>query len=72
MKNSWIENPKGGNMLYCLLYTQKFLFLKNTEISIFGGISKFHLWADLGKFWKFWAVLGSFGQIFMHSQWLRA
>jgi hypothetical protein len=21
MKNSWIENPNGGNMLYCLLYT---------------------------------------------------
>jgi hypothetical protein len=29
--------------------------LKNTQISIFGGISKFHLWADFGKFWLFWA-----------------
>jgi hypothetical protein len=28
--------------------------LKNTKISIFGGISKFHQWADLGKFWQFW------------------
>jgi hypothetical protein len=31
------------------------LFLKNTKISIFGGISKFHLWADFGKFGQFWA-----------------
>jgi hypothetical protein len=34
--------------------------LKNTKISIFGGISKFHLWADFGKFGQFWAVLGRF------------
>jgi hypothetical protein len=33
----------------------KFFVLKNTKISIFGGISKFHLWADFGKF-------GHFGQ----------
>jgi hypothetical protein len=30
--------------------------LKNTKISIFGGLSKFHLWIDF-------ANLGSFGQI---------
>jgi hypothetical protein len=29
--------------------------LKNTKTSIFGGISKFHLWADFGKFGQFWA-----------------
>jgi hypothetical protein len=62
MKTSWIENPNGGNMLYFLLYTMKFLFLENTKISIFGLISKFHLLADLG----------SFGQNFLHRQWLRA
>jgi hypothetical protein len=28
--------------------------LKNTKISIFGGISKFYLWADFSKFWQFW------------------
>jgi hypothetical protein len=33
--------------------------LKNTKILIFGGISKFHLWADFGKFGQF----GQFGQI---------
>jgi hypothetical protein len=55
MKNSWIENPNGENMLEWLLYTYKFLFLKNTKILIFGGISKFHLWADFGKFGQFWA-----------------
>jgi hypothetical protein len=33
----------------------KILFLKNTKISIFSGISKFHLWADFGKFGQFWA-----------------
>jgi hypothetical protein len=27
--------------------------LKKTKISIFGGISKFHLWADFGKFGQF-------------------
>jgi hypothetical protein len=54
-ENSWIENPNGENMLKCLLYTYKLLFLKNTKISIFGGISKFHLWADFGKFGQFWA-----------------
>jgi hypothetical protein len=26
------------------------LFLKNNKISIFGGISKFRLWADFGSF----------------------
>jgi hypothetical protein len=36
--------------------------LKNTKISIFGGISKFCLQADLGSFWQVLAVLGSFGQ----------
>jgi hypothetical protein len=24
-------------------------------MSIFGGISKFHLWADFGSFGQFWA-----------------
>jgi hypothetical protein len=33
--------------------------LKNTKILIFGGISKFHLWADFGKFWQFWAVFAA-------------
>jgi hypothetical protein len=56
MKKSWIENPYSEKMLQCLLYMYKFLFLKNTKISIFGGISKFHLWA----------VLGSFGQTLLH------
>jgi hypothetical protein len=27
---------------------------------IFGGISKFHLWADFDKFGQFWAVFGQF------------
>jgi hypothetical protein len=40
-----------------------FFFLKNTKISIFGGISKFHLWADFGRFWRILAALGNFGQI---------
>jgi hypothetical protein len=26
----------------------------------------------LGKFWQIWAVLGSFGQILLHRQWLTA
>jgi hypothetical protein len=37
-----------------LLYIE-ILFLKNTKISIFGGISMFRLWADLGSFGQFWA-----------------
>ena len=32
-----------------------FYFWKKFKISIFGGISKFCLWADLSKFWQFWA-----------------
>jgi hypothetical protein len=31
------------------------LFLKNTKILLFGGISKFHLWANFGSFGQFWA-----------------
>jgi hypothetical protein len=33
----------------------KFLFLEKTKVSIFGGISKFCLWADFGSFGQFWA-----------------
>jgi hypothetical protein len=33
--------------------------LKNTKISIFGAISKFHFWADFGKFGQFWADLAA-------------
>jgi hypothetical protein len=33
--------------------------LKNIKISIFGGISKFCLWADFSKFWQFWANFAS-------------
>jgi hypothetical protein len=29
--------------------------LENTKITIFGGISKFHLWADFGSFGQIWA-----------------
>jgi hypothetical protein len=29
--------------------------LKNTKFLIFGGISKFGLWADFSRFWQFWA-----------------
>jgi hypothetical protein len=29
--------------------------LKTTHISIFGGISKFRLWANFGNFGQFWA-----------------
>jgi hypothetical protein len=29
--------------------------LENTKILIFGGISKFCLWADFSKFGQFWA-----------------
>jgi hypothetical protein len=41
----------------------KCLFLKNTKILMFGGISKFHLWANFGKFWQFWVDLGGFSYI---------
>jgi hypothetical protein len=34
--------------------------LKNTKILIFGGISKFRLLADFGKFGQFWADFGQF------------
>jgi hypothetical protein len=56
----------------CVLYIYKFLFLRNTKISIFGGISKFHLWANFARFWEFWGVLGRFGQNLPHWQRLTA
>jgi hypothetical protein len=34
--------------------------LKNTKISIFGGISKFHLWANFGSFGQIWAEFVAF------------
>jgi hypothetical protein len=40
------------------LHVQIFIF-ENTKISIFGGIFKFHLWADFGKFGQFWAVFAA-------------
>jgi hypothetical protein len=43
------------------------LFLRNAKISIFNGISKFF---KLIIFGQIWAVLGKFGQILLHSQWL--
>jgi hypothetical protein len=33
--------------------------LKNTKISIFGGISKFCLKSDLGSFGQFWAEIAA-------------
>jgi hypothetical protein len=33
--------------------------LKNSKILIFGGISKFRLWTDIGKFGQFWAVFAA-------------
>jgi hypothetical protein len=33
--------------------------LENNKISNFGGISKFHFWADFGKFGQFWAVFAA-------------
>jgi hypothetical protein len=56
-------------MLWCPLYTWKFFFLKKTKIQIFGGISKF---LELIVFWQISEVLGSFGQILLHWQWLTA
>jgi hypothetical protein len=44
-----------------------FYFWKKTKILIFGGISKFHLWANFGKFW---AVLGRI--YYIGSGWLHA
>jgi hypothetical protein len=59
MKNSWIGNPNGGNMLM-LLHVEIFV-LRNSKILIFGGISKFHLWTNFGifgSFAQFWVDLG--------------
>jgi hypothetical protein len=58
-----IENPNGVHMLWCPFYTWKFLFMKKTKISVFGGISKF---LELIVFGQILVVLGSF----WHWQWL--
>jgi hypothetical protein len=36
------------------LHVKNFIFEK-TKILIFGGISKFHLWANFGSLRQFWA-----------------
>jgi hypothetical protein len=41
------------------LHVRIFIF-ENYKISIFGGISKFRLWANFGKFWQFWADFPAF------------
>jgi hypothetical protein len=33
--------------------------LKNTKILIFGGISKFQIWVDFGRFGQFWADIAA-------------
>jgi hypothetical protein len=48
---------------------KRFFFVKHTKISIFGGISKF---LELIVFGQILAVLGRFGQILLHWQWLTA
>ena len=67
IKNSWIENPKNEHIFQCFFYTQKFLFSKNTKISIFGGILKFlklivfgQIFANFGSFLQFWADPAAF------------
>jgi hypothetical protein len=47
-------------------------FLKKTKISTFGGILKFLELIVSGQINAVWAVLGSFGQILLHWQWLTA
>jgi hypothetical protein len=52
-------------MLWCPLYTWKFSFLKRTKFSSFGGISKFLELIVFGQILAVWAILGSFGQIWV-------
>jgi hypothetical protein len=37
--------------------------LKNTKISFFGGISKFHLWANFGSFGQIWVDFSAFTMV---------
>jgi hypothetical protein len=47
--------------------------LKKTKISIFGGISKFHLWADFGSFGQFWAEFAAMAMAdCMPKLWLKS
>jgi hypothetical protein len=41
-----------------LLHIEIFIF-ENTKILIFGGISKFRLWAEFGSFGQFWAEIAA-------------
>jgi hypothetical protein len=60
-----IEKLNEGNILQCLIYTQKFLFLKNKKISISSGILEFCLQANFGTSGVIW-----FGQNLLHREWL--
>jgi hypothetical protein len=54
----------------------KFLFMKNTKISIFGGVSKFCLWINFSKFWLFWQLWADFATLVvadsMPEVWLKS
>jgi hypothetical protein len=48
------KSKQWKHALVPLLHVE-FFFLENTKLSIFGRISKFHLWADFSSFGQFWA-----------------
>jgi hypothetical protein len=55
LKIQTVETCSNASSTHRILF-----FLKNTEISIFGGILKFHLWADFGSFGQIWADFPAF------------
>jgi hypothetical protein len=50
-----------------LLHIDLFYFLKNTKISISGGISKFCLWANFGSFGQIWTNLVALAVVDNHK-----
>jgi hypothetical protein len=70
LKIRMVETCSSASYTRRNLFIWKSFYLKNTKISISGAISKFHLWADFGKFWQFWADLGRICSI--HSGWEHA
>jgi hypothetical protein len=54
IKNSWIEIWMVETCSNASFIRWNFYFWNKTKISIFGGISKFCLWTNFGKFGQFW------------------
>jgi hypothetical protein len=58
-----LKNPNSMHMLWCPLYTWKLKIKIKPKSQFLVEFQSFLNLLFLGRFWQFWAVLGSVGQI---------